>query len=260
MIEWDRAELVAYLSELGDQADLAVRDAPDPWAAHGALHQAAGAICAIRHPDEPGTSLPNYCHAHMDQGVPVLRLRVKDYGWRYAAQIVALIAGELDGAGVAGRLEPLEPCWRELPPEDYDPEADILGGEDLEGELDKRGLPPSFPDGFPVPAGCTLVIAQRAPEGEGTWEHAAWRCGAAQPLEAHLERLRDFGCALEPASRWSSPEFGGLHGFHFGHPLGSGSAWLYEQQEHDAPPAWYLSVVWQDAGTGSADDLPEPVL
>jgi len=53
----------------------------------------------------------------------------------------------------------------------------------------------------------------------------------------------------------------------FRHPLGIGSAWLYHQRLNDgghqvreAPSAWYLSVVWQPAGTGSADGLPEPVL
>lgn len=255
MIEWDQAELVAYLSELGSQAELAVHDAPDPWAAHGALHYAVGAIRDIPSPDEPGESLPSSCGARMDQGIPVLYLDVQDHGWRYANQIVALTVRELEAAGVDGRLEPAQPCWRSLPPGDYDPEADIMGGEDLEGELSKQGLPPAFPGGFPVPAGCTLVIVQRAPEDEGSWEHAAWRCAAAQPLEEHLQRLRDFGCALEPASRWSSPEFGGLHGYHLRHPLGSGSVWRYH-----APSAWYLSVVWQASGSGPPDSLPEPVL
>jgi hypothetical protein len=267
VVEWDQAELVAYLSELGGQAELAVRGAPDPGAAHGALHMAGGAIRDIRHPDEPGDPLPNYCEARMDQGLPVLALRIKDHGWRYAEQIVALIVDELEAAGVAGRLGPAKPCWRSLPADDYDPEADIMGGEDLEGELDERGLPPGFPDGFPVPAGCTLVIAQRAPEGEGTWEHAAWRCAAAGPLEEHLERLRDFGCSLEPASRWSSAEFGGLHGYYLEHRLGRGSVWLYHQLSHDggrrereAPSLWYLSVAWQVAATGIPGTLPEPVL
>jgi hypothetical protein len=267
VVEWDQAELVAYLSELGSQAGLAVHGAADPWAAHGALHYAAGAIRDIPHPDEPAEPLPSLCGVQMDQGIPMLYLNVGDYGWRYAGQIVALTVGELEAGGVVGRLEPAQPCWRSLPPGDYDPEADIMGGEDLEWELSKRGLPPSFPDGFPVPAGCTLVIAQRAAEGEGSWEHAAWRCAAAGPLEEHLERLRDFGCALEPAPRWGSPEFGGLHGYYLRHHLGSGSVWLYHKvshggrrQERDAPSAWYLSVVWQATGTGLPGTPPEPVL
>ncbi len=267
MIECDQAELVAYLSENGSWAELAVRGAPDPWTAHGALHYAVGAILDIPSSLGPGESIASDCGVRMDQGIPVLYLDVQDPEWpRYADQIVTLTVGELEAAGVTGRLEPLQPHWRSFPPEDFEDEADIMGGEDLEAELDKRGLPPSFPDGFPVPAGCALAIAQRAPEGEGTWEHAAWCCAEAGPLEQHLERLRDFGCELEPASRWSGPEFGGLHGYHFRHPLGSGSAWLYHQRlqddQHevrDAPYAWYLSVVWQDAGTGDVD-LPEPVL
>jgi hypothetical protein len=261
VIDWDQAELVAYLSELGSQAELAVRGAPDPWLAHGALHAAAGAICDIRHPDEPGEPLPNYCEVRMAEDIPMLHLDVQDYGWRYAKQIVALVVSSLDVAEITGRLEPGEPCWRSLPPDDYDPEADIMGGEDLGAELDRRGLPPGFPDGFPVPAGCTLVIAQHAPEGEGTWEHAAWRCPAARPLEDHLQRLRDFGCALESASRWSNPEFGGLHGYHFRHPLGTGSVWLYQSLGAGRhPSAWYLSLVWQTARPGMAGVLPEPVL
>jgi hypothetical protein len=101
VVEWDQAELAAYLSELGGQAELAVHGARDPDAAHGALHMAAGAICDIRHPDEPGDPLPNYCEARMDQGLPVLALRIKDHGRRYAEQIVALIVDELAAAGVA---------------------------------------------------------------------------------------------------------------------------------------------------------------
>lgn len=219
MIEWDQAELVAYLSELGSQAELAVLDAPDPWAAHGALHYAVGAIRGIPSPDEPGESLPRLCEVRMDQGIPVQYLDLQDHGWRYAEQIVALTVRELEAAGVAGRLEPAQPCWRSLPPGDYDPEADIMGGEDLEGELSKQGLPPGFPDGFPMPAGCTLVIAQRAPEDEGNWEHAAWRCSAAQPLEEHLLRLREFGCTLEPASGGAVQSSAGCTGITSGIPL-----------------------------------------
>jgi hypothetical protein len=268
MIEWDQAELIAYLLEHHDSAELAVRETPDPWTAHGALHDAVGAIREIRSSGEPGEPVPRHCGVRMDDGVPVLYLDVQDPDWpRLAGQVVALTVRELEAAAVTGRLEPLETSWRTFPPEDFEYEADIMGGADVAGELDARGLPPGFPQGFPVPARCTLAAAQRAPEGEGTWEHVAWCCPAAQPLEEHLERLRDFGCELEPASRRSSPEFGGLHGYHFRHPLGSGSAWLYHQrleddpyQERDAPSAWYLSVVWQAAGTGTADDLPEPVL
>ena len=268
MIEWDRAELIEYLLERHDSAELAVRETPDPGAARGALRNAVAAIWGLRSSVEPGASLPHDCKARMDDGIPVLYLDVQDPDWpRLAGQVVALTVRGLEAAGVTGRLEPLETYWRTFPPEDFEDEADIMGGEDVAAELDARGLPPSFPDDFPVPPRCTLAAAQRAPEGEGTWEHVAWCCAAARPLEEHLERLRDFGCELEPAPRWSNAEFGGLHGYHFRHPLGSGSAWLYHQrreddphQERDAPSAWYLSVVWQDAGTGTPDDLPEPVL
>jgi hypothetical protein len=267
MIECDQAELAAYLLQHGSWAELAVRDAADPWSAHGALRHVVGAIYDLPSSHEPGEPLPSVCDVRVDQGIPVLYLDVQDENWpRYVERIVALTVRELEAAGVTGRLEPLEPRWRTFPPEDFEDEADILGGEDHE-ELNERGLPPSFPDGFPVPAGCTLAIVQRAPEGTGTWEHVAWCCATARPLEEHLERLRDFGCELEPASRSSSPEFGGLHGYHFRHPLGIGSAWLYHQwpqdgghQMHEALSAWYLSVVWQAAGSGSADALPEPVL
>ena len=49
----------------------------------------------------------------------------------------------------------------------YDANADLYTGMDPLTELDGRGLPPGFPDSFPVPQEATLVLAQRCRDGTG---------------------------------------------------------------------------------------------
>ncbi len=266
MIRCDEAELIEYLAGHGDRARLALREVPDAAAALDALQRAAGAICEIPHPVEPSAPLPNWCDAFLVDGEPVLHLDVQDCGEAYAERIIAAVTASLSTAGFDGRLEPFP--WPS-PPFEYVAGADIFYGlADVLWELDERGLPPGFPDGFPVPAGCPLVIAQRG--RADSWAHAAWRRRAGQPpFEDYLDDLRVFGCVLERVPGQRSRDKGGMYGYRFTHPLGHGSAWLHHQWLEEVrgawpwrrkPSAWYLNVVWRRAGTGSGRPLPEPAL
>jgi len=104
-----------------------------------------------------------------EDGVPVLHLDMKDE-IRYAALVVRIVLDQLAGAGVDGRLAPRRPPEAAFP---YDSNADLYTGMQPLTELDGRGLPPGFPDGFPIPEQATLVLAQRCQDGSS--EHAAWR-------------------------------------------------------------------------------------
>ncbi len=258
VIGCDEARLIEYVASHGDSARLALRDVPDVGAALVALQRAAAAICEIPHPDELSAALPNWCDAFLVEGEPVLHLDVQDWGEAYAAQIIGTVVRSLSTADLDGRLEPFP---RPGPPFEYAAGADILYGDFL-WELGERGLPPGFPGGFPVPGGCPMVIAQR---GSGdSWEHAAWQREASQPpFEGYLDDLRRFGCVLERVPGQRSQSKGGTYGYRFTHPLGHGSVWLHHQwpgEVRGGVPAWYVNVVWQRAGTGSGEPLPEPFL
>jgi hypothetical protein len=261
VIRCDEGRLIEYVAGHGDGARLALRDAPDVGAALAALQRAATAICEIPHPDEPGAPLPNWCDAFLVEGEPVLHLDVQDWGQTYATRIIGAVVTSLSTADLDGRLEPFP--WPS-PPFEYAAGADIFYGlADTLWELDERGLPPGFPSGFPVPAGCPLVIAQQG--RNDSWEHAAWQRRASQPpFEGYLEDLRLFGCVLERVPGQRSQGKGGTYGYRFTHPLGHGSVWLHHQWPGEVRggelPAWYVNVVWQRAGTGSGEPLPEPFL
>src|SRR5215468_4697076 len=86
----DEPALVAYVAEHSSAIALAVYDASDTAAASDALRVAARQISQIRHPLEPGDGLPNVCYVTDEDGVPVLRVDVKDET-RYAALIVRIV-------------------------------------------------------------------------------------------------------------------------------------------------------------------------
>jgi hypothetical protein len=238
MVDRSDAELISYVTDNCDRAALRLRGPSDAAAAVVAMEQAAAAVLTIRHPDEPTMSLPNWCAVSVEDGEPVLQLDMKD-NRDYAGQVVSIILASLDAAGVDGRLEPKR---SPEPPFEYDAAADIVTGGDYLWELDERGLPPSFPAGFPIPDDATCVMAQRA--DDGTWEHAAWR--RARPFEEYLDRLRLFGCSLE-AAQPADPVIGLAELVHhrIHHVAGTGSVSLRHKTRRKAPAKqWYVSVVW----------------
>jgi hypothetical protein len=167
----DEPALVAYVAEHSSATVLAVYDTTDPAAAAAALRAAAAEICQIRHPDEPDDALPNWCEVLEEDGAPVLHLDMKDE-IRYAALVVRIVLDQLASSGDDGRLEPKRRPEAAFP---YDGCADVYTGMESLTELDGRGLPPGFPDGFPVPEEATLVLAQRCPVRTGCSGYCAAR-------------------------------------------------------------------------------------
>jgi len=238
----DEPALVAYVAEHSSATALAVYDTTDLAAAGAALRAAAAQICQIRHPDEPDDPLPNWCTVLDEDGVPVLHLDMKDE-IRYAALVVRILLDQLAAAGVDGRLEPkrrLEAAF------EYDANADLYTGMQSLTELDPRGLPPGFPDGFPVPRDATLVLAQQVSDGNG--EHAAWRSSTG-PLTGYLERLRAYGCTFGAVPRLLT--VGGVPGmvrYTLWRDGAGGNVTLYQSSASRLPGSvlyWYVSVVWQ---------------
>jgi hypothetical protein len=230
----DEPALVAYVAENPSATALAVYDATDNAAATAALRAAAAEICLIRHPDEPDAALPNWCDVLDEDGVPVLHLDLKAEV-RYAALVVRIVLDQLAAAGIDGRLAPRQ---RPEPPFPYDANADLYSGMDALSEVDGRGLPHGFPDGFPVPAEATLVLAQRSRDGNA--EHAAWRRSTG-PFAGYLARLREYGCTFGAVPRLLT--VGGMQSmvrYTLWRNGAGGSVTLYQSQ-----PYWYASVVWQ---------------
>jgi hypothetical protein len=241
VLERDEADLIAYVNDRPGQAVFVLRGTAGEGVSMAALRHAAAAVRAIPHPDEPGDPLPNWVAAISGDDGPSLHLDMQDHG-EQAARVVAAMVAALEESGVDGRIEPLRPP---PPPFEYDPQGDVMPGMNFLTELDERGLPPAFPDGFPPPADGVLVIAQRAMRGE--WEHAAWRRG--RPFDEYPGDLRRFGYALEPVTG-ADPIAGGvdipgvvrhlLRG-----PATAGSvAFYHEDRAGAAPRRWYVSVVW----------------
>jgi hypothetical protein len=241
MLERAEADLIAYLSDQSGQAVFVLREAGDEATAMSALRHAADAVRAIPHPDEPDDPLPNWVDAISGDDGPSLHLDMQDHG-EQAAQVVAAMVAALEESGIDGRFEPLRPP---PPPFDYDPQADIMPGVNFLTELDERGLPPAFPDGFPAPAGGVLVIAQRAMRGQ--WEHAAWRRN--RPFDEYPDDLRRAGYDLESVAG-ADPIAGGVDipdiaRYLLRRSAGTGSVALYhEDRSVAAPTRWYVNVVW----------------
>lgn len=238
----DEPALVAYVAEHTSATALAVYDSTDPDAVEAALRAAAAEICEIRHPDEPEDPLPNWCTVLDEDGVAVLHLDMKDEV-AYAALVVRIVLDQLAAAGVDGRLEPRREPTPAFP---YDAQADVYTGMESLTELDGRGLPPGFPDGFPVPADATLVLAQRARDGGA--EHAAWRSSTG-PFTGYLRRLRDYGCAFGAVPRLLT--VGGAPGmvrYALWRDGAGGGVALFHSSPSRVPGSvayWYASVVWQ---------------
>jgi hypothetical protein len=238
----DEPALVAYVAEHSSATALAVYDTTDLAAAGAALRAAAAQICQIRHPDEPDDPLPNWCTVLDEDGVPVLHLDMKDE-IRYAALVVRIVLDQLAAAGVDGRLEPKrqpEPAF------EYDANADLYTGMQPLTDLDGRGLPPGFPDGFPVPQDATLVLAQQVRDGSA--EHAAWRRSTG-PFTGYLERLRAYGCTFGAVPRLLTVRgVPGMARYTLWRDGAGGSVTLHQAPASRLPGSvvsWYLSVVWQ---------------
>ncbi|MFF5075535.1 hypothetical protein ACFY36_00660 [Actinoplanes sp. NPDC000266] len=236
MLQRDEPALAAYVAERPSQAVLVIRDSPDDETAMAALRAAAGAVRAIRHPDEPTEPLPNWVEALLRDDGPTLHLDLQDHADQ-AARVVSAALAVLDASGVSGRLEPLR---LPAPPYEYDANAHILTDVTF---LESLGLPPVFPDDFPVPAEAVLVLAQQSKSD--TWQHAAWR--RSRPFTEYLEALRAFGCDLEPVTtRDALMEATGMTRDLIRHPTGSGSVSLYhEYGAGNDPRLFYVSVVWR---------------
>lgn len=239
VIDRDEGALISYVRGRPSSTTLALREVGDDAAALGALRSAADAVRRIPHPDEPADSLVNWADALPGDAGPVLHIDLQDR-FDYAGRVVHTVLDALDAAGLDGRLEPVHPP---VPPFEYDADADILTGATFLESLDRRGLPPAFPDGFPVPCGALLVIAQRA--RADTWEHAAWR--RDRPFDDYPERMSRFGCVLEPvAAADRLVQATGMTRHLFRHPAGTGSVSAYHEYEPPAGPSrWYVSVVWR---------------
>jgi hypothetical protein len=232
----DEPALVAYVAEHTSATALAVYDATDPSAAADALRAAAAQIWQIRHPIERGDGLPNRCDVSYEEGVPVLYLDMKDEV-AYAALVVRIVLDQLADAGIDGRLEPKR--HKEFR---YDPHADLFSGMDTLTELDERGLPPGFPDGFPIPLEASLVLAQRVRDGVA--EHAAWRRSDG-PFTGYLDRLRAYGCTFGEVPRLLT--VGGvphMSRYTLWRDGAGGSVTLYQSHVSAVPVYWYVSVVW----------------
>jgi hypothetical protein len=261
MVRRDEPELIAYLAEHPSWARLVLREVRDTDTALRALRRAAEAVWRIPHPLEPTDGLPNYCSPSLEDGLPVLCLDVKDNS-DHAARIAEAILTALDAEGIGGRLEP----WPlPGPPFDYDGRADVFARADQLRELDGRGLPPAFPEGLPVPRGWTLVMASRA--REGTWQHAGWRRHAKEsPFAEYLQRLQAAVTDWERHPDEVGAEEGGMHGYTFHHPGGTGAVWLHHEglegarrRGRGAPGTWYVTLIWQPAGDGDPAPPPLPV-
>ena len=238
----DESALVAYVAEHSSATALAVYDTTDPAAAAAALRAAAAQIGQIRHPDEPDDPLPNWCTVLDEDGVPVLHLDMKDE-IRYAALVVRIVLDQLATAGVDGRLEPQR---RPEPAFEYDANADLYTDMQSLAELDARGLPPGFPDGFPVPQDATLVLAQHG--RDGSVEHAAWRRSTG-PFTGYLDRLREYGCTFGEVPRLLTVNgVPGMVRYTLWRDGSGGSVTLYQSSAsrlRGSVLSWYVSVVWQ---------------
>jgi len=243
----DEPSLVEYVAENSSATALAVYGASDPVAAAAALRIAAADILDIRSPYEPDDPLPNWCAVLDEDGVPVLHLDMKDE-IRYAALVVRIILDRLAEAGVGGRLSPRRPPD---PVFAYDGAADLHSGMTELRELDDRGLPPGFPEGFPVPEDAVLVMAQR--QRDGAAEHVAWRRSEG-PFTGYLDRLSDYGCMFGVVPRSltfdRAPDMVKYTLWRAG---GGGSVTLFAAKTW--PRHWYASVVWHP----SAEPPPAPV-
>jgi hypothetical protein len=237
----DEPALVAYVAEHSSATALAVYDTTDPVSAGAALRAAAAEICQIRHPDEPDAALPNWCEVLDEDGVAVLHLDMKDE-IRYAALVVRIVLDQLAAAGVDGRLQPKRQPEPAFP---YDANADLYTGMQSLTELDGRGLPPGFPDSFPVPQDATLVLAQRG--RDGSVEHAAWRRSTG-PFTGYLERLRAYGCTFGEVPRLLTVRMRGKVWYTLWRDGAGGTVTLYQSSASRLPGSvlyWYVSVVWQ---------------
>lgn len=237
----DEPALVVYVAEHTSATVLAVYDTTDVAAAGEALRAAAAQICEIHHPDEPDERLPNWCTVLDEDGLPVLHLDMKDE-IRYSALVVRIVLDQLAAAGVDGRLEPRREPTPAYP---YDPGADLYGGMEPLTELDGRGLPPGFPDGFPVPRDATLVLAKRDREGDA--EQAAWRSSTG-PFTGYLERLRDYGCAFGAVPRLLTVGMPGAVRYTLWRDGAGGGVTLHRSSPSRPPGSvayWYVNVVWQ---------------
>jgi hypothetical protein len=246
----DEPALVAYVADHTSSTALAVHDAADPAAARAALEAAAAEIRQIRHPDEPDASLPNWCEVLVEDGVPVLRLDMKDE-IRYSALVVRIVLDRMAAAGNPGRVAPRRPPEPAFP---YDGNPDLYTGLEHLPELDARGLPPGFPGGFPVPEDATLVLAQRCREDDA--EHAAWRRSTG-PFTGYLERLRAYGCVFGPVPRALTV---GLDVRYTLWRDGAGGRVTLHRAGPSGP--WYVGVVWQPvaeapASTVDPDETPD---
>jgi hypothetical protein len=255
----DEPALVAYVAKHTSATTLAMYDTSDPAAAGAALRAAAAQIREIRHPDQPDAALPNWCEVLDEAGVPVLHLDMKDE-IRYAALVVRIVLDQLAAAGVDGRLAAGKRPAEAFP---YDANADLYTGMQPLTELDGRGLPPGFPDGFPVPDEATPVLAQRCRDGAG--EHVAWRRSTG-PFTGYLERLRAYGCTFGAVPRLLTVR--GMPGtvrYTLWRDGSGGSVTLYRSSAARLPGStlyWYASVVWQPqaeppAGAVSPSEGPD---
>ncbi len=234
----DEPALIAYVADYPSATALAVYGSSDPAAAGAALRAAAEKICEIRHPDEPDAALPNWCEVVDEDGVPVLHLDMKDEV-RYAGLVVRIVLDRLAGSGVDGRLEPRREPEPAVP---YDADADRYSGMRPLTALDGRGLPPGFPDGFPVPPDATLVLAQQCPDGCA--DHAVWR-RSGEPFTGYLARLRGYGCAFGPVPRLlTAGQAPDIVRYTLWRDGAGGQVTLYRSAP-GTPPYWYASVVWQ---------------
>jgi hypothetical protein len=243
----DEPALVAYVTNHASAVALGVYDSEDPDAARAALVAASHEIGMIRHPEEPQDSMVSWCAVLDDNGAPVLHVDMKDQ-IEYSALIVRIALDALGDAGVGGRLEPKR---HPRPPFEDDGNARMFTGLKDLAELTGRGLPPGFPEDFPVPDDVTLVLAEHGTED--AVEHVAWRAGA--PFTGYLRRLVEYGLVFGEVPRLLTLNSGVPRIARYTvYRDGSGGSVLFYES---AAEQHYVSVVWHpDAAPPPAPVTP----
>ena len=183
--------LADYIEEHASACTLTVHSGDEPHRVLAALNEAADAVRAIRHPDEPEEPLPSLVAVEDDASGPSIYFDLGDY-CDHAPMVLEAIVKTLRAANIDGRLGPRS---EEEPSYLYDPDADYLPANwYLLTKLDTRtGLPDGWPTQVPPPSGGDLVVAKQ--DGRSQTIGAVWRFpGLSSGIEqSYLSALVDVG-------------------------------------------------------------------
>jgi hypothetical protein len=247
-----------HICRKGEWCVLVIENESDAAVVHEALTEAARVLGNVRHPDEPSEPLANFIEVDTDRVPATLTFDIKDYGPEYADVIVDILIEAMarvrgDGVLRSPSSEVEQADNVELPlPIEPDPIVEPYGASIR--ELDARGLPPSFPHGFPIPAGATLVAAARSSEGA---EQATWRRDTgALDFGDVVDALTAAGFTLkkpkakyrilwpwQPMPKPNYPE--GSNVRLIARADGHGGVWTYYRTRGDRRDLGYLTARWR---------------